>query len=193
MMQIQPGSRQPNLQAILLQEEKTLSVNEEVILQRIWKKKILFIGATYLAFVVVLVVAWVYGPEIAARNEYEERLRYEKLAPPLIIFFFVLLTVYFIRYYLRSAHPFWKDVKKGVKELIYFEPKPYKTPFFDRYYIQTISKKRAMVQISKEMYDAILPGAKACIALSPYARFVFSIHVDDKTMLFNEKNSILDM
>ncbi|MBL7740724.1 MAG: hypothetical protein JNK14_16010, partial [Chitinophagaceae bacterium] len=111
------------------------------------------------------------------------------VAPYVFLFFFIVLTVYFVSYYRKSVHPFIKDLKEGIKELLYFPAESYKTPFFNAYYIKTPSKKNAMIRVSKEMYDSIQPGSKGCLCLSPRARFVFFIEVAGKKIEFNEKNS----
>lgn len=123
----------------------------------------------------------------------EEIERFNLVAPIVITFLFIALTAFFVHYYFKTLHTYIKDIKGRIKVLYYFEPESYKTPFFDTYYIKTISKRRPMVRITKELYDAIQPGCKACISMSPFARFVFTIEVEDKKMEFNEKNSILDL
>ena len=183
----------------LLSEQQPLTVAEKNILIKIRDKKIRLLATTYATLLAILIFAWVEGPSRGSRwgrrsSITEEDInRFRIVAPIVIAFFFIILTIYFINYYLKTLHPYIKDIKAGIKELLYYEPESYKTPFFETYYIKTISKKRAMVRVTKELYDAIQPGCRACISLSPSARFVFSISVDEKIMEFNEKNSILDL
>ena len=191
-MPLPPQINNPSIQAVLLQEQKSMSPGEIRILQMIRNKKLLFIVSSYCTFLAILALGWLYGGGRSARWGEEEVRRYRYVAPIVIAFFFIVLTIYFVNYYLKSLYPYIKDIKRGVKELLYFEPDSYKTPFFDTYYIRTVSKKNSLVRISKELYDAIQPGCKACMAISPAARFVFSIDVNGKKMEFNEKNALID-
>lgn len=183
---------------VLLSEQKSLTANERKSLISIRNKKGLYIGSTYLLLSGLLIFAWVNGPYSGGRRSkhqitQEDIDRYNVVAPIVISFLLLLLTIYFFNYYRKTLHTYIKDIKGNIKVLYYFEPESYKTPFFDTYYIKTISRKRPMVRITKELYDAIQPGCKACISMSPFARFVFTIEVEDKKMEFNEKNSILDL
>ena len=180
----------------LLSEQQPLTTAEKNILIKIRDKKIWIILSSYVVLLTVLILAWAGGPYKGRRSRSiteEDIERYKVVAPILIGIFFIALTIYFVNYYFKTLHPYIKDIKAGIKELLYYEPESYKTPFFETYYIKTISKKRAIVRVTKELYDAIQPGCRACISLSPSARFVFSIAVDEKKIEFNEKNSILDL
>ncbi len=173
----------------LITEQKPLTPEEKRILKKISDKKLLFIAGSYVAFLAILVLAWIEKWFDSVGHGEEDTARFKLVAPYVFSFFFILLTVYFVNYYRKSVRPFIIDLKEGFKELLYFPAESYKTPFFNAYYIKTPSKKNAMIRVSKEMYDSIQPGVKGCLCLSPRARFVFSIDVAGKKVEFNEKNS----
>lgn len=173
-----------------------MSPTEMNTLISIRNKKIRYLASTYFALLACIIYGWLMGPYKTSKRRpptEEEIERFNLVAPLVITFLFIALTAFFVHYYFKTLHTYIKDIKGGIKILYYFKPESYKTPFFDTYYIKTISKKRPMVRITKELYDAIQPDCKACISMSPFARFVFTIEVEDKKMEFNEKNSILDL
>lgn len=196
-----PAAPQLITNTVLLSEEKPLSVTEMKTLVNIRNRKIRYLASTYFVLLACIFYGWLMGPFKTGgrytggrRPPTEEEIeRFNLVAPVVIAFLFIILTAFFVHYYFKTLHTYIKDIKGRIKILYYFEPESYKTPFFDTYYIKTISRKRPMVRITKELYDAIQPGCRACISMSPFARFVFTIEVEDKKMEFNEKNSILDL
>ncbi len=183
---------QVNLQVV----PRPLTEEEKRILKKISRKKLSVWATAYFSLLGILLYAALAGPGkmYRYREITDEDLERINIVVPIVIgFFFIVLNIYFIRYFLRSVYPYMKDLKGGAKELIYFPAESYKTPFFDTYYLKTISRKKPMIRITKEVYDEIQPGAEACISISPKARFVFALKVGEKKMEFNENNSILDI
>jgi hypothetical protein len=187
-----PDPHDPSPGKIIQQEQRALTSEEARILSRIRDKKIVHIASTYLVLSFILVFAWLYGWTKTFGMKEEDAGAFDVVGPLVILFLFITLTIFFVNYYLKAVRPFVRDLKAGYKELIFFEPESYKTPFFDAYYIKTPSKKNAVIRISKEFYDSIKPGCKACLCLTPHARFPFSIDVDGKRIEFNEKNTRVD-
>ncbi len=169
-------------------EKGFLTTEERIILEKIRNKKLLFIASTYGTLVVVLIIGWIKGWLESTHRGEEETNRFSIIAPFLIAFFFIMLTGYFIKYYIKAVHPFVLDLKRGNKELVYFTPEKYKTPFFAEYFLKTELKKKKLVRISLEMYDSIQYQSSACIYLAPVSQFVFKIVVDDKSISFSDKH-----
>ena len=97
------------------------------------------------------------------------------LAPYFYLFIFLLIAGYFIYYYYQLLYPYSRDLKGGSKEILYYDPGKYQTPFFAEYYIITPLFKKSRVKISKEVFDAIGPGTIAAISYSIHSHFIFSI------------------
>ena len=188
-----PAKRPSALKPTLLQEQKLLSKEEKRVLRIIWQRKLVIIGSTYICFVLLLFFAWVYSGARSYRFGEDEVARYQYVSLILIGFFFIVLTIFFIRYYLKVAHTFRRDLQHGIKELVYFEPVGYKTPFFDTYYIRNIPGRKKNVRVNKQFFESIVPGCQACVGITPHAQFVFSIEVGGQEMYFNEKNSIMEL
>jgi hypothetical protein len=173
-----------------IREQQPLTNGEKYILQTIRNKKLLFLLGAYISLVGVLVRV--------CYNLWENMSQKLKLIwfinTPLVIisFFFLALTIFFLKYYLEAVHPFMKDLKRGMKDIIWFNPERYKTPFFEEFYLKTVFKKMPLVKINKEIYDAIHDKATACISISPSARFVFSIDIEGHLLQFNEKDFIIE-
>lgn len=182
----------PQHDFLLSKEQRELTGGERRVLAAIRNKRLLFVGSAYGAFLVVLVLGWIEGWLQAVEIYEEEADQLRSAAAYTVLFFFLLLTIYFVNYYFKSVHPFVRDLKLGYKDLLYFQPLPYKTPLFDAYYVKTPSAKNAMIRISKEMFDLIQPGSKACLVLSRYARFPFLLEIEGRRIEFTEKHARRD-
>ena len=116
----------------------------------------------------------------------------QHLAPYFYLFIFLLIAGYFIYYYYTLLFPYSRDLKEGSKEILYYDPGKYQTPFFAEYYIITPLFKKSRVKISKEIFDTIGPGSIAAISYSIHSHFIFSIEVDEKEIKFNETNELVE-
>lgn len=76
-------------------------------------------------------------------------------------------------YYIKLIHPINKDLKEGMKEVLYYDSGKYQTPFFAEYFIVTPIAKRSRIRISSEMFDKISPDSSATISYSIYSHFIF--------------------
>ena len=136
------------IHADITQPQKLLPLTEREnnILVFLRNKKLFYIITTYLAFIGILIYAW-FDAKSQWINNYgkddeEEMSRYILLAPYVFTVLFAALTAFFIDYYFRLVHPYVKDVRKKLKEVIYFRPEKYKTPLFADYYILTPANKK---------------------------------------------------
>lgn len=114
------------------------------------------------------------------------------MTPYFYLFVFILIVIYFIYYYNKLIRPVIKDLKEGVKEILYYKPEKYQTPFFAEYFIVTPVLKKSRVKINKDLFDTIQPGSSAAISYSIYSHFIFSIEVGGKEVRFNETNERVD-
>ena len=188
-----PTLPQKSLQAVLMTEKKPLNQRERNILKRISNQRLWFIGTTYAGLTGLLILAWIWAGLKAERRGGEEKLeRYLYVAPIVVGILFLILTIYFIRYYLQTVHHYRQDLKNGVKELVYFIPEPYKTPFFETYYIRTISEQRPLIRVSPELYQLVQPGSEAIMGIAPRSHFVFYISVGDEILEFDHRSASLD-
>jgi len=164
------------------------------------KKKSRFFLSTLAGFLILIPIGWLYSIN---RRSTSSGLRYHRLsedsiemmnhlAPYFYLFIFLLIAGYFIYYYYKLLYPYSRDLKEGSKEILYYDPEKYQTPFFAEYYIATPVSKRSRVKISKEIFDAIRPGATAAISYSIHSHFIFSIEVDEKEIKFNETNELVE-
>jgi hypothetical protein len=185
-----------------LTEQRPLTEDERGILWRIVNRKLRFLLSTYVVLATILFFLWFFGRKGISGSRWgrpriplteEQVSRFALLAPYLAGFFFILLTIYFYRHYRKLTYPYIKDVREGVKTVMFFVPERYKTPYFDAYYLKTAFRKKSMIRISKQLYDSIGPESFASIAYTPHAKFVFAIECENVKMNFNEKNSIIEM
>ena len=174
-------------------EQLNFTSDEQNILWRLRNRKLLFLSGAYLSLSWVLIDVW---SRVYAGNYWEaikELFRFRIYPIWYLWGLFIILTIYFTRYFLKSVYPLIKDLKAGKKLVIYFVPGRYQTPFFAEYYLQTPSQRTPLVRISKEVYDSIRVDTTASISVSPYSRFVFSIEVNGIKQKFNFSTEIDDL
>jgi hypothetical protein len=181
------------LTASVFAERRAFTGEERRILTAMRNKKLIFYGGAYTTFTGILIYAWFYGNMRSYRFGEDEVERYSYVAPILISFFFIVLTIYFLRLYLQNLHPLLKDLKAGEKELIFFQPAPYKTPFFEQYYISNVPYRKKMLQVDKGFYELAIQGEQGRISIAPHSRFVFILKIGDLKIEFSEKNTALDI
>lgn len=126
-------------------------------------------------------------------DDEEEMARLAATAPYFIAFIFILLTIYFIKYYVKSALPFIKDVKLGKKNVLETKAEKYKTPYAQAWYLKIpFGKRNNMIRIRQPLYDAIREDSNVRIAYAPHSQFILSIECENQVLVFNETNSIIE-
>jgi hypothetical protein len=174
-------------------EQQELSPEERDILWKLRFRRSLFIVSAWLCLSYVFVEGWCRVYPGNYLDAVRELFRFRMYPTWYLLGLFILLTIYFTRYFLQSAYPLFKDLKLGKKTIIYFEPGKYQTPFFAEYYMCLPSLKNPLLRIDKAMYDAIQPGCTARLALSVYSNFIFSVEVNGVTTTFNYPTAIDDL
>ncbi len=125
----------------LIVEKQFLTPNEIRILKRIRNKRTGFILSAYLSLAYVFVEMW----SSYSLKDVMLILTKLKFISYYLGALFLLLTIFFINYFIQSAYPYIKDVKAGIKNIIPFVPGKYKTPFFEDYYLETPIKKISLI------------------------------------------------
>lgn len=171
----------------------TLTEDEKKILKKIRDKKLFYILSSYFALTGILLFAIIESWGKSYRYGEDEVSRFKAIAPYFYSFLFIILTAYFGNYYFKLVHPFVKDVKKGLKEVIFFQPEKFQTPFFEEYYLVTPIKGKPRIKINKELFEAIQIETTAFVSLALYSRFMFSIDINGRKMEFNDSNVRIDI
>ena len=174
-------------------EQLDFTSEEQNILWRLRNRKLFFLVGTYLALSYVFIDGWTRVYPGTYFEAVKELFRFRIYPTWFLLALFIILTVYFTSYFLKSVYPLIKDLKAGKKQVIYFIPGKYQTPFFAEYYLKTPSQKTPLIRINKEMYDSIQSDSTACISMSLYSRFVFSIEVNGIKEKFNYSTAIDDL
>ena len=177
---------------IISREQIPLSLSDIKTLNKVRRKKTLFMLRAYLGLLGILVLIYLTGLIKPSGASIETILRYQRPTRILTLFSFVLFSLIFLIYYLRNIYPYTLDLKRGLKTVSWFYPVTYKTPFFEHYFLKTGSRKRPMLSIPKHLYQAIEPGVLACIIFAPASRFLLLVEVNGLGVEFNEENSGLD-
>jgi len=93
------------------------------------------------------------------------RIRFWTVAPYFALFLLLLTTIFLTIYYLRSIHPFLKDIKKGEKMAIFYKSKKTAMPMFNRYYITIPLYHIQQIEINKSDFDDIDETHLLCLEM----------------------------
>jgi hypothetical protein len=178
---------------IVNREQAELTDAERRILSRVRFKKTFFLVVAYIAILAVITLVCLTGWIKSSGTSMEQVERFQRATIGLASVCFVLFTTIFIVYYFKTVHPYTRDLRRGLKTVSWFYPVAYKTPFFDSFFLKTGSKKKPMMPIRKELFDAIRPGVLGCILFAPSSRFVLLLDIDGYRMEFNEENADLEL
>jgi len=179
---------------IINREQIALSSVERNILTKVRKKKTLSMLLAYFALIVLLFAIDMITKLKSSEDISIEKIQRFKTAIHILAgSSFIIFTIVFIFHYFRSIHPYTQDLKKGMKTVSWFYPVSYKTPFFDNFFLKTGSRKKPMLSIPRNLYEAIQPGTLAFIVFAPASRFVLLLDINGQQIEFNEENSDFEL
>jgi hypothetical protein len=104
-----------------------------------------------------------------------ESERAKKVAPVLFSFFFLALTIFFIKYYLETVHLYNKDIKGDKKNIVEFECIKYQMPFFNRYYLKTPVEQKQVVEINKDTFEKLGEKESLFFEIAPYSSKILNL------------------
>lgn len=110
----------------------------------------------------------------------EDTERFYLVVPYVCGFCFLLLTGYFIYYYIRMLEPIIKDLKKKKKLLVHFIPEKTEMAFFGRFYLSSPVLKKRLVQVTYEDFCIILNGDPIILELAPHSRIMLRFTYNGK-------------
>lgn len=162
-----------------------LTGEEIVVLKAAKNKKLLYILSTYGTLSIVLVFAMMRGWGRAAYYGEDGLAKVNKIGPYFFLFVFLLLTVYFVRYYFQSVHPYVKDLREKQKKTIFFQPLRYKTPAFEEFFLTTPLEKKTLVRIMRNDYEEFITGDTFCFDTAPHSGYIFRLMKNEKEIQFS--------
>ncbi len=191
---IQSGSSVISEQVPMLEAEKAA-------LKTFARKKLLRFWPVYLTLVAILGIGWFRAREGGAtRNAFtvtewteEDKARVDLVAPYLLGFFFIMLTIYFYRIYRKTIHPILKDLRERKMEVRRFKPEKYQTPFFEEYFLVTDLPKKRLIKIRKEGFYLINDSSIASVYIAPNSKLFFSVKIDHVNIEFTDNDKMPDM
>lgn len=161
-----------------VREQRDLSQEDVTRLKSFKNRKLFHFITPYLVLTAILPLAWIYANSRAMRWDAEQIQRIRILSPIFFGALFILLTIYFIRNYIRDIHPYVKDLKRNQKEVLFYKANRYQTPFFREYFLETPLEKTKLIKITGKDYNRIRPGSDVCINYAPNSEFIFSVTID---------------
>lgn len=145
-----------------------LTTDEFQLLKWKWLDKKKYIQTTYLVLSLVLFMVWFYAPFTSGLS-FTELMQTNRFKAILLSFLllFTTLSIFFFRYYRKEAFPYFLDLKTGIKEVHYFIPLKYQTPFFAEYFIRTPLEKCRLIKITATDFERITSQSLAAVSFAP--------------------------
>jgi hypothetical protein len=190
----EPASMKKIIQErIIRTEEEKLSEKDRADLLAKRNKKLLYLLTAYIPLALILSYVYFSGPSVAYRdnNPYprheitDDDIKNFSIAAPLICgFLFLMLTGFFLHYYLQSVAPLLKDLRNGKKLLLFIKPEKTEMAFFNKYFIATPIFKKQQVQISREDFNNITSDKPLILELAPHSHAILRFTNDGKEITF---------
>ena len=169
---------------ILKSEEQLLSGTDRahLILKR--NKQLIYLLVAYVPLALILAFVFFSGPSVVYREQYpfpeheitEDDINQFYLVAPFVCgFLLLLLTFFFILYYLQTAAPLIKDIRKNKKLLLHIRPEKTEMAFFNKYYISTPIGNKQQVRIGKDDFFNITDNNFLILELAPHSQSILRL------------------
>jgi len=179
---------------IIKTEEQLLSESDQAGLIQKRNKQLIYLFSSYVPLALILVYVFINGLSVVYR---EKKFPYQKheideddisnfalVAPYVCGFFFLMLTLFFIRFYLQTAAPLIKDIKQNKKLLLAIKPEKTEMAFFNKYYITTPVQKKQQVQIDREDFNNITVHSHLILEMAPNSQIILRLTNNEKEIRF---------
>lgn len=173
---------------ILNIEENLLSVDDRAILIHKRNKQLRYLLVSYIPLALILAYVFFSGPSGVYRSheaDDDDVKNFSIAAPYTCGFFFLLLTGFFIRYYLQTAAPLVKDIRKNKKLLLSIKVEKTDMSFFSKYYLTTPIRAEQQIQISGEDFYSILDDSRLVLEITPYSQSILRLTNNEKQITFH--------
>ena len=190
----EPASMKKIIQErIIRTEEEKLSEKDRADLRAKRNKKLLYLLTAYIPLALILLYVYLSGPSVAYRdsNPYprheitDDDIKNFSIAAPLICgFLFLMLTGFFLHYYLQSVAPLIKDLRTDKKLLLFIKSEKTEMAFFNKYFISTPIFKKQQVQIAKEDFYNISNDKPLILEVAPHSQAILRLTNDSKEITF---------
>lgn len=146
---------------IIKTEEKNFSVVDKNTLVTKRNRQLKFLLISYAPLALILAYVFINGLNVIYREKFpypkheitDEDITYFNMTAPYVCGgLLLLLTGFFIHYYLQTAAPLLKDIKRNKKLLLFVNPEKTDMSVFNKYYLTTPVFKKQQLSISKEAF-----------------------------------------
>ncbi len=181
LSKLPPGKDEFDYSEILEVRYTTLTAGERRVLKAKRNKKIAYITTTYLILLGILVA----GVDLAYEDAEGPQKRFDPellktVGPMFLIGMWIILTIYFTKWFFQDAHSFTKDLKSNQKKQTYFVGKKYVMPFFNKYYLYLPHHKQPQVQLPAEDFAMIPDQAKFLLETGKYSGHILCLSYNGK-------------
>ena len=178
---------------IITTTEQPLSEKDrsELIAKR--NKKAFFLFSAYIPLALILAFVFFSGPSVVYQDKYpypkheitEDDVKNFNIAAPLVCgFFFLLLTIFFMHYYMQTVSPLIKDLRKNKKLLLQIKPEKTEMAFFNKYFIATPIFKKQQVQVEKTDFHNISDNKPLVLELAPHSQTILRFTNNDEEISY---------
>lgn len=101
---------------------------------------------------------------------------FQQAVPYICILIISVATIFFIRFLRQTILPLSRDIKKGIKLLVYFTPERSAKKINDIYYLDIPFLKSQQLELTKEEYEKIGNKEELCLEITPNAMRFLSLN-----------------
>jgi hypothetical protein len=179
---------------ILNIEETLLSEDDRNNLIQKRNKQLRFLLVSYIPLALILAYVFFSGPSVVYHDKFpyaahevddDDAKNFSIAAPYTCGFLFLLLTGFFLRYYLQTAAPLVKDLQKNKKLLLSIKIEKTDMSLFSKYYLTTPIRQKQQIQISGEDFQIILDDSRLVLEITPYSQSVLRLTNNEKPVSFH--------
>jgi hypothetical protein len=180
---------------IIKTEEQPFDDSDLAFIETRRNKQFAFLVYSYLPLALICIYILINGLSVISRKKKypwiesdaadKQATTFQEVAPYVCGFFLLMLTIYFVRYYLESVAPLVKDAKQKKKLLLHFMPEKTDMSAFNRYFLSTPVFKKQQVEITKEDFYAIPNGIPLILEMAAHSNIVLRFTNNGKEIKVN--------
>ncbi len=101
-------------------------------------------------------------------------------------FCFLMLTGYFIKYFLDELYPIIKDLQEKRKTVLFYAVHKSAMGFFNQYFISTPMYEKQQIRIEQELFDQIQEGELIAIETGVHSDMILHLKHRDRRIDVND-------
>jgi hypothetical protein len=178
---------------ILKTGETLLTDDDRINLVHKRNKQFRFLFVSYMPLALIIAYVFFSGVDVVYREHFpyqehepdeEDVKNFSIVAPYTCGILFLLLTGFFVRYYLQTTATLIKDIRKNKKLLLSIKVEKSDMSFFNKYYLGTPVRTKQQVLVEKDDFHNIQEDSRLVLEIAPYSQTILRITNNEQPVIF---------